>query len=163
MLTVPRNRALLAGAAALALAVALVTAVFIGPFGRDTQESGRDDQEQVTVGGRVYAERCASCHGANLEGQPNWRERKPDGKLPAPPHDASGHTWHHPDQALIGITRDGLALYAPPGYQSDMPAFVGVLSDEEIAAVVAYIRSAWPEEIRNRQAAITRAYDAAQE
>ena len=154
---------LLAGAAALALAVMSVAAVSIGLFGRETQKSEPNGQGQVAVGGRIYAERCASCHGANLEGQPNWRERKPDGKLPAPPHDASGHTWHHPDQALIGITRDGLARYAPPGYRSDMPAFAGVLRDEEIAAVIAYIRSTWPEEIRNRQAAITRAYDAARE
>jgi len=57
--------------------------------------------------------------------------------LPAPPHDASGHTWHHPDSDLFGITKHGLGPYAPAGYQSDMPAFGGTLSDEEIAAVLA--------------------------
>ncbi len=153
----------MAGAAALALAVVVTfAAASFGWFGRQSQSDPTDEQ-QVAVGGRIYAERCASCHGAKLEGQPNWRERKPDGKLPAPPHDASGHTWHHPDQALIGITRDGLARYAPSGYQSDMPAFAGVLSEEEIAAVIAYIKSTWPEEIRSRQSAISRAYEAAQE
>jgi hypothetical protein len=45
--------------------------------------------------------------GANLEGQPNWKERQANGRLPAPPHDASGHTWHHPDAQLFGITKQG--------------------------------------------------------
>ena len=75
--------------------------------------------------------------------------------LPAPPHDETGHTWHHPDEMLFGIVRDGIAAYAPPGYDSDMPAFGGVLSDAEIRAVLAYIKSEWPEEIRRRHAAIS--------
>jgi mono/diheme cytochrome c family protein len=110
-----------------------------------------DDPAQVALGQGVYAAQCASCHGGNLEGQPNWRERQANGRLPAPPHDASGHTWHHADATLFGITKRGLAPYAPPGYQSDMPAYAGVLSDEEIAAVLAYIKSRWPPEIRARQ------------
>ena len=52
-----------------------------------------DNRRLVALGKRIYAEHCASCHGANLEGQPNWRIRKPDGRMPAPPHDSSGHTW----------------------------------------------------------------------
>src|SRR3712207_630865 len=50
---------------------------------------------QVALGRQVYAANCASCHGANLEGQPNWQQDLPAGGRPAPPHDASGHTWHH--------------------------------------------------------------------
>jgi mono/diheme cytochrome c family protein len=38
-----------------------------------------------------------------------------------------------------------------------MPAFAGTLTDEEIWAVLAYIKSAWPEEIRKAQAAVNRA------
>lgn len=111
--------------------------------------------DQVALGETIYADQCASCHGANLEGQPNWRERKDDGRMPAPPHDASGHTWHHPDDVLFGVTKEGLAEYAPPGYQTDMPAFGDVLTDEEIRAVLAYIKSRWPEEIRARQNAMS--------
>lgn len=33
--------------------------------------------------------------------------------------------------------------YAPADYASDMPAFGGRLSDEEIWAVLAYIKSHW--------------------
>jgi mono/diheme cytochrome c family protein len=109
------------------------------------------DAAQVALGERVYAEQCARCHGGRLEGQPNWTQRLPNGRLPAPPHDASGHTWHHPDTQLFGITKDGLGPYAPAGYESDMPAFADVLSDAEIAAVLAYIKSTWPPDIRERQ------------
>jgi mono/diheme cytochrome c family protein len=114
-----------------------------------------DDAEQVQRGLGIYGAQCARCHGANLEGQSNWQERLANGRLPAPPHDASGHTWHHPDGALFGITKNGLGPYAPPGYESDMPAFAGILSDDEIAAVLAYIKSRWPEDIRRRQARIS--------
>ena len=113
-----------------------------------------DDAAQVAQGQSVYVAQCALCHGSNLEGQPNWRERLANDRLPAPPHDASGHTWHHPDSALFGITKHGLAPYAPPGYESDMPAFDEKLSDDQIAAVLAYIKSTWPPDIRARQARI---------
>jgi mono/diheme cytochrome c family protein len=151
------RRTILVGAAGVVLAVAAVAVIAFGWMGRRA-ESSHPSEREIALGRHIFAERCASCHGANLEGQPNWRERKKDGKLPAPPHDASGHTWHHPDQVLIGITRDGLEGYAPAGYQSDMPAFDEVLSDAEIAAVIAYIKSTWPEDIRNRQEAISRSY-----
>lgn len=78
--------------------------------------------------------------------------------MPAPSHDASGHTWHHPDSVLFGITNHGLVpgKYAPLKYESDMPAFGDRLTDEEIWVVLAYIKSAWLEKIRNAQAEITR-------
>lgn len=106
---------------------------------------------QVGQGRVVYAAQCAACHGANLEGQPDWRRRQPNGRLPAPPHDASGHTWHHPDRVLFEITRDGVTAHAPAGYESDMPAFGHALSDAEIWAVLAYIKSTWSADIRERQ------------
>ena len=113
-----------------------------------------EDKTQVALGQGVYGAQCARCHGSNLEGQPNWQDRLANGRLPAPPHDASGHTWHHPDAQLFDITKHGLAPYAPAGYQSDMPAFDGTLSDDQIEAVLAYIKSRWPADIRGRQARI---------
>jgi len=98
----------------------------------------------LQAGAKLYAQHCASCHGAKLEGQPNWRQRLPNGRLPAPPHDESGHTWHHPEHVLFAITKFGLVPpNAPPGYESDMPAFGGKLSDHEIRAVLAFIASHW--------------------
>lgn len=110
-----------------------------------------DDAGLVAKGWHVYAENCASCHGANLEGQPDWRTRKADGRLPAPPHDASGHTWHHPDKVLFAVTKYGSAAVTGQPMESDMPIYNGVLSDQEIAAALAYIKSTWPPEIRARQ------------
>ena len=74
--------------------------------------------------------------------------------MPAPPHDNSGHTWHHTDQALFTITKFGVGAVVP-GYESDMPAFGEVLSDEEIAAVLAYIKTSWSERERAFQAEVT--------
>lgn len=107
---------------------------------------------QELTSGQLYADRCAACHGANLEGQANWMVRKPDGKLPAPPHDETGHTWHHSDRQLLQIVRDGLTSIAP-GYLTDMPAFGGQLSDQEILAILDFIKSRWPERQRAFQAA----------
>ena len=120
-----------------------------------------NNPRQVALGKSVYERTCAYCHGARLEGQPNWQEKLPSGRMPAPPHDASGQTWHHPDSVLFGITKHGLlpGKYAPPGFQSDMSAFSGVLSDEEIWAVLAYIKSSWPPEIRKAQHEMTRERD----
>lgn len=116
-----------------------------------------DDTQQVARGKAVYAQYCAACHGARLEGQPDWRKRLASGRMPAPPHDALGHTWHHPDGVLFGIIKHGLVpgKYAPPGYQSDMPAFGNIMSDQDIWAVLAYIKSSWPEEIRAGQREMT--------
>lgn len=112
--------------------------------GFDDARADPSDAQRVALGERVYAQHCAACHGARLEGQPNWRSRRPDGRLPAPPHDESGHTWHHPDRVLFAITRNGLVPpYAPRDYQSDMPAYAGRLADDEIWAVLAYIKSRW--------------------
>jgi len=112
-------------------------------LGDDPRADPRDTAK-VSAGAKIYVQHCAACHGAKLEGQPSWRVRLPSGRLPAPPHDESGHSWHHPDNVLFGITKRGLVPpYAPPDYQSDMPGFGGKLSDDEIWAVLAYIKSHW--------------------
>jgi mono/diheme cytochrome c family protein len=113
----------------------------------------RPDDTQVTSAGRtIYQARCASCHGARLEGQPQWRQRDASGRFPAPPHDATGHTWHHPDDLLFRITKYGVAKASNlDDYDSAMPAFEGVLSDAEIVAVLSWIKSQWPPEVRKHQ------------
>lgn len=114
-------------------------------------------KEDLALGENVYREHCASCHGAKLEGQPGWQKRLPNGRFPAPPHDDTGHTWHHPDEVLFGITKHGMVPpYAPPGYESDMPAFAGKLGDEQIRAVLAYIGARWSGEVRKARAEMMR-------
>jgi mono/diheme cytochrome c family protein len=76
--------------------------------------------------------------------------------MPAPPHDASGHTWHHGDEILFRLTKDGVAAVVGGGYQSDMPAFGETLGDDEIRAILAFIKSTWPERERRHQAEMSR-------
>jgi mono/diheme cytochrome c family protein len=111
----------------------------------------RPDDPALVAGGRaLYADYCASCHGAALEGADNWRERRADGRLPAPPHDPSGHTWHHNDAQLFAMTKYGVAALVGGDYESDMVGFGDVLSDAEIIAVLSYIKSTWPGRVRAR-------------
>ena len=110
-----------------------------------------DDVAVVAAGKQVYERQCAACHGVKLEGQPNWRMRDAAGRLPTPPHDGSGHTWHHPDEVLFRIVKEGVAKAANlQDYQSAMPVYGGVLSDAEIVAALSYIKANWPQDIRRK-------------
>ncbi|WP_299598278.1 cytochrome c [uncultured Tateyamaria sp.] len=110
----------------------------------------------IIAGQTLYQAQCAACHGANLEGQPNWRSPNDDGVLPAPPHDETGHTWHHDNQLLFEYTKLGgrgaLATRGVTDFNSGMPAFKGVISDDEIWDILAYIRSTWPERVQEMHA-----------
>lgn len=145
-----------------AVAVSAVAAIAASAQLPDDDVSTRDvtfrgqpvTGDQIALGQEVYAQNCASCHGANLEGQPDWKRRLQNGRMPAPPHDESGHTWHHSDQDLFDMTKLGVGGVVE-SYESDMPAFGEILSDEDIAAVLAFIKSTWPERQRDVQARIT--------
>lgn len=139
--------------------VAWFLLVIIVPSNLHAQNMNADppDVKQVARGKLVYKRFCSYCHGMNLEGQSNWYKRKSNGKLPAPPNNGTGHTWHHPDKILFGIIKYGLVLpYAPANYKTDMPAWNDTLKDDDIWAVLAYIKSRWPEETRKIQADINR-------
>lgn len=151
----------------LAVGIGVMVALSALWIGKDVYQAIRSPQgfyidpsnkEQVAYGRALYVSYCAACHGSKLEGQPNWRIRRDDGRLPAPPHDATGHTWHHPDAVLFDITRNGMVpgRTAPEGYVSDMPAYQGILSDAEIIAVLAYIKSTWPADILELQQEVNR-------
>ena len=136
---------------------AIVPAVLVALFAMAANvfSTELDDDPQIAAaaqGRRLYLENCAGCHGEALEGQPQWRERLPNGRMPAPPHDETGHTWHHSDEQLFRITHDGVAAIVGGDYQSDMPAFGGTMTDSEILAVLDYIKSTWPERERDYQA-----------
>ncbi len=113
-------------------------------------------QRDIVAGRDLYANNCASCHGVNLEGQPNWQSPNSDGVLPAPPHDGSGHTWHHDDELLFEYTKIGgkaaLEVRGVSGFDSGMPAFAETLTDDEIWDILAYIRSTWTEREQEIQA-----------
>lgn len=112
-------------------------------------------------GADLYDESCASCHGANLEGQPDWRTPDENGILPAPPHDRTGHTWHHDDAMLFDYTKLGgqitLEKAGITGVASGMPGFEESLSDQDIWDILAFIKSTWPDRERQVQEQRTQA------
>jgi mono/diheme cytochrome c family protein len=145
------ERWLIVGIVVLVVAIGALLILRRNQVGNRTAADPNNTQ-QVALGQQVYAANCASCHGAKLEGQPNWHVELPTGGLPAPPHDETGHTWHHPDEYLFNVTKNGGQTYSPANYKNNMPAFGGRLTDEQVWAVLAYIRSRWPPEIQTTQA-----------
>ena len=160
------RRGLVIGLASGLIGAAAIVAVAQGLMDEDPQGAASAEiaglsvlgepvtRDMVEQGGSIYAESCAACHGAQLEGQADWRRRTEDGRMPAPPHDDSGHTWHHADRDLFTITKHGVGAVVP-GYESDMPAFEGLLSDDEVKAVLAYIKTSWSERERGFQTEVS--------
>lgn len=110
--------------------------------------------DTLAEGKTLYDTYCAACHGFNLEGQADWKENNTDGSFRAPPHDETGHTWHHSDAYLIeSIKLGGARLPANIGV-SGMPAYADILTDAEIDAILAYIKSDWPADILASQQSI---------
>ena len=107
----------------------------------------------IALGEKVYAINCASCHGETLAGEADWKQQNDDGSFRSPPHSADGHTWHHADNVLIESIEKGGARFEDLniGGTSNMPAFAQTLTDEEIRAVLIFIKSTWPEDIRALQ------------
>ena len=116
------------------------------------------DLTKVTAGRRLYAQRCAACHGRQLQGQPLWQLRDPYARMRAPAHDASGHTWEHSDEELFQMTKYGRFSDTAPGVRSYMPAFASSLDDEQILAVIAFIKARWPLGLRVSQALLNPGY-----
>lgn len=110
-----------------------------------------DNDAQVTHGGEIYSLRCGGCHGRRLEGQALWQLRDQYLGRRAPPHDSTGHSWQHSDEDLFQMTKNGRFPQAPKDVVSYMPAFDTVLSDDDIIAVLAFIKSRWPTGIRASQ------------
>lgn len=142
--------------ASLVVAIVLAWVVWTHVSASDgLVQVAQTEARDLERGAALYAGACAACHGVNLEGQPNWRRPGPDGRLPAPPHDASGHTWHHPDRVLLDITMRGTAAVVGGGYESNMPGFGESYSEDELRDILAWIKSQWPERERAFQAQLT--------
>jgi mono/diheme cytochrome c family protein len=116
--------------------------------------------QDTALGRDLYGQHCAVCHGADLEGAADWRQPGPDGRLPAPPHDETGHTWHHGDAMLFDYTRRGGQAFLDDlgvSFDSGMPPFGDILNKAEIETILAFIRSTWPMEMGAFQAERTAA------
>lgn len=81
----------------------------------------------VADGAALYTAKCATCHGKDGRGIPNWRKKgQPD---------FTDAAWQksHTDAQITEATKNGKGKF--------MPAFKAKLSDEEVAAVVARVRA----------------------
>lgn len=116
----------------------------------NANEQPLPDEGPVALGAKLYQDNCASCHRADLSGDPNWRVPNEDGSYRPPPHDANGHTWHHSDRVLMEYIRFGGRLP-----QSRMPAFGDKLSDEEIESILAFFKYRWGPDERSYQEEMT--------
>ncbi len=101
--------------------------------------------DQVASGKILYAEHCASCHGANAEATPDWRKRDASGHYPPPPLNGSAHAWHHSLAVLENTIAEGGAAM-----DGVMPGFGEVLDYEQRLAVIAYFQQFWSDEIYGR-------------
>ena len=105
-------------------------------------------------GEALYVATCQSCHGGPTGGAIT--------DYP-PRHNANGHTWHHPDCALVRIIRDGgnqtpesIGDIVVPSDAPLMPGFKDRLSGDEITAVLRFIKTMWTAQQRSVQAEISR-------
>ncbi len=103
--------------------------------------------QRIADGAQLYAQYCAACHGAELKGAPNWKQPLATGSYPPPPHDDTGHTWHHPDEQLMAIVNNG----GDPAYNGTMPAFGEILTIDQTTAIFDFIKSRWGREEREHQ------------
>ena len=114
----------------------------------------KEDALLVQKGEPLYRANCQSCHGGPTGGKMM--------DLP-PPHNANGHTWHHPDCQLKEIILNGSGemgeimrqMMGATEKTPKMPTWKGILSDDDVSAVLAYIKSMWTQEQREFQAKVT--------
>ncbi|QSX33263.1 cytochrome c [Shewanella avicenniae] len=94
-------------------------------------------------GAHIYLTRCAACHGADGIGREQW----------IPPLAGASSMLTRHDASAINITLNGSSRIVTQGVPDAyrMPPFRQQLSDQEIAAVLSFIRSAWG----NQGAAVT--------
>ncbi|HWE75690.1 MAG TPA: c-type cytochrome [Stellaceae bacterium] len=89
----------------------------------------------LSLGEDVYNQQCASCHGADGHGKP-------------PDYPPLADNQSIQMESAVNPIRMVLNGGFPPGTQLvpapyGMPPFAGLLSDDQVAAVVTYIRTAW--------------------
>ena len=134
----------------------LLASIAVGFFiltGKLTTQHAILDPLNIAEGKIIYEQNCASCHGIDLKGQPNWETKRVDGTFPPPPQNEDGHTWQHSDRQIYSYIEEGGAYFSPPPFKSNMPGYKKILTSKQIWNLITYIKSRWPEEIRKRQTA----------
>ena len=119
------------------LVLLLVTAI-------SQAETGiQPDAKSAARGKQTYDSHCATCHKRDGVGEPTvpWSIRRTD-FIEAMPLNESSHAWHHGDEQLIGMILDGTARS-----RARMPVWRNILSEQDAADLVAYLKSLWSDRI----------------
>lgn len=111
--------------------------------------------EQIAQGRVYYEQTCAACHGVDGRGQFPEAPFEPDatGRLGAPPHNETGHTWHHSDELLLRYVVEG--GFSDPNNFYTMPRWDSLYDRDDAALIIAYIKTMWTEEQRIYQQRVT--------
>jgi mono/diheme cytochrome c family protein len=101
------------------------------------------DPKSVARGRQTYDSHCVACHKRDGVGEPTvpWSIRRTD-FIEAMPLDETSHAWHHGDEQLIGMILDGTARS-----RTRMPVWRNILSEQDAADLVAYLKSLWSDRI----------------
>lgn len=146
-----RSLWVLAGLALILLPIAGYVYIAENPVSRADPRN----KKLVSHGQSLYGLHCSSCHGQGLQGQKGWQVLSHMGTLGAPPHDQSGHTWHHGDQMLFDYIKEGDHSLFSANVKRTMPGFADKLDDREIWSILAYIKSHWNPQQLDRQKRMT--------
>lgn len=126
----------------------LVGAVFGGTLvwgvaGALAETGVRPDPAAVARGKALYETHCVSCHRQGGVGEPRvpWSIRRPD-LIEAMPLNESSHAWHHGDEQLVTMILDGSQRS-----RRRMPAFRNVLTKDDAADVIGYLKTFWSDRI----------------
>ena len=126
----PSNSLILAGILGVLFLLLVVGLIWQVSSGGTTADIA--PPEVLAQGEIVYQENCVACHGENGQG------------YIGPALNGSAHAWHHPDPLLVSFIRDGIP-------DTQMPAQRDNLTDEEIDAVISYMKSWWTPQQRRMQ------------
>jgi len=108
------------------IAAATGALCLVALFGNPSAASSRTTTAAAD-GAAVFGSKCALCHGKGGEGLPNWKSKgQPD---------LTSADWQksRTDAQISEVVKNGKGKYMPP--------FKAKLSDDEVNAVVAHVRS----------------------
>ncbi len=103
--------------------------------GRCQVDPARADQPAMKIGAKIYADECAGCHAANGKGSAGL----------FPPLAGSAIVQQIDPTSLLHVVLRGARSVATDRAPtaSAMPQFAWLLKDDEVAAVLTYIRNSW--------------------
>ncbi len=123
----------------------------VSPAASTPPAAGKDSvrpfsAESIARGAAVFQQRCAECHGPGGQGHPDWRPKRDDKLVVAPPLNGSGPAARRKKAELKKIITEGVSLGGIPV----MPKWNGRLNESDIDDVITWFQALWPPEVYER-------------